>query len=215
MNNKLKIYYDAEFTGLHKDAQLISIGLVTEYGDWFYAEFNDYDPNVDEWIRDNVINNLILKNDEGDIFNINPYRKTISDDLYVKPYNYDIHGDSDTIKVELLKWLKRISEFYSKQIQIYSDCYAYDWMLFNDLICDNGNALNIPDYIYYIPMDLSTALQLKGIDPDITREDFIGENIIDKIKTRIPFKHMGEKCKHNSLWDAIICKYCFEKIYKM
>ena len=55
----LPIYYDAEFTGLHKNTTFISIGLVTEKGSYFYAEFNDYDESqVDDWIQKHVINNL-------------------------------------------------------------------------------------------------------------------------------------------------------------
>lgn len=43
MDEKLKVYYDAEFTGLNRNTDLISIGLVSEYGNYFYAEFIDYD----------------------------------------------------------------------------------------------------------------------------------------------------------------------------
>lgn len=35
------IFFDTEFTGLHKDTTLISIGLVSETGEKFYAEFDD------------------------------------------------------------------------------------------------------------------------------------------------------------------------------
>ena len=38
----MKIFFDTEFTGLHKDTSLISIGLVDEDGKTFYAEFLDY-----------------------------------------------------------------------------------------------------------------------------------------------------------------------------
>ena len=55
----MNIYFDTEFTGLHKDTTLISIGLVTENGDTFYAEFDDYDKTqCNDWIQENVINNL-------------------------------------------------------------------------------------------------------------------------------------------------------------
>ena len=37
----MKIFFDTEFTGLHKNTTLISIGLVAENGKKFYAEFND------------------------------------------------------------------------------------------------------------------------------------------------------------------------------
>ena len=38
-----KIFLDTEFTGLHKNTTLISLGLVSECGKTFYAEFTDYD----------------------------------------------------------------------------------------------------------------------------------------------------------------------------
>ena len=51
-----KIFFDCEFTGLHKNTTLISIGLISDCGKTFYAEFTDY--QVDDWIRDNVISKL-------------------------------------------------------------------------------------------------------------------------------------------------------------
>ena len=51
MDGKLKVYYDAEFTGLHRNTSLISIGLISESGSKFYAEFIDYDQKqVDNWL---------------------------------------------------------------------------------------------------------------------------------------------------------------------
>ena len=50
---KTKIFFDTEFTGLHQNTTLISIGLVSECGKTFYAEFNDYDFNqVDDWLKE-------------------------------------------------------------------------------------------------------------------------------------------------------------------
>lgn len=61
-NNVMRLFMDTEFTGLHKHAHLISIGIVSEDGRTFYAEFNDYpESQVDEWIRKNVIENLIME----------------------------------------------------------------------------------------------------------------------------------------------------------
>ena len=39
----MKIFFDTEFTGLHKDTTLISIGLIDKYGRTLYGEFSDYD----------------------------------------------------------------------------------------------------------------------------------------------------------------------------
>ena len=58
----MNLYFDTEFTGLHKNTTLISIGIISEDGKTFYAELNDYDKSqVDEWIQSNVIDNLYLK----------------------------------------------------------------------------------------------------------------------------------------------------------
>lgn len=52
----MKVFFDTEFTGLHKNTTLISLGCVDENGRTFYAEFTDYDKSqVDDWINENVI----------------------------------------------------------------------------------------------------------------------------------------------------------------
>ena len=41
---RVPIYFDAEFTGLHRNTQLISIGMYSPLsGAYLYAEFNDFD----------------------------------------------------------------------------------------------------------------------------------------------------------------------------
>ena len=55
----MNVYFDTEFTGLHKGTTLISIGLIASNGKKFYAEIVDYDRSqVNDWIKENVINNL-------------------------------------------------------------------------------------------------------------------------------------------------------------
>ena len=39
----MKIFFDTEFTGLHKDTTLISIGLIDENNRSLYIELTDYD----------------------------------------------------------------------------------------------------------------------------------------------------------------------------
>ena len=39
----MKIFFDTEFTGLHKNTTLVSIGFISEDGRTFYAECNDFD----------------------------------------------------------------------------------------------------------------------------------------------------------------------------
>jgi len=170
----MRIYFDCEFTGLHKKTTLISIGLISEDGRTFYAELTDYDElQIDKWLQENVLNNLYLETGDN------------------QPKTYDncsIKESKSYVADELVEWL---SQFDS--VEMWSDCLAYDWVLFNDLF---GHAFNIPKNVYYIPFDICTLFKIKGIDPDISREGFAG---ID-----------GQK--HNALHDAKVIKACYEKL---
>ena len=199
-NDKLRIYYDAEFTGLHRKTTLISIGLISESGKTFYAEFSDFDQSqVNGWINNNVIRNLSLDDDDDGTLATDHLSGDKSND---GTYNVRMKGSSDDIQESLIDWLLTEYTIAQKQIQFFTDCYAYDWILMNDLICDYGDALNIPSHINYIPIDLSSMLWMIGIDPDINREKLAGE-------INIPGNKLN---KHNSLWDAYVIKACFEKI---
>ncbi|MGX4584045.1 3'-5' exoribonuclease domain-containing protein [Paenibacillus chitinolyticus] len=175
----MKVFFDTEFTGLHQNTTLISIGLISEDGKTFYAEFTDYDKSqVDDWLQTNVINNLIV-HAERDRY----YRITDNDSI--------IKDNSNVIASRMEEWL---SQF--EQVEIWSDCLSYDWVLFNQLF---GHAFNIPKNVYYIPFDICTLMKVKGVDPDINREEFAGIE--------------GEK--HNALHDARVIKACYEKLEQM
>lgn len=200
-DDKLRIYYDAEFTGLNRKTGLISIGLVSDSGTTFYAEFTDFDEGqVSEWINNNVIRNLTIEDDADDSLMVgHKVAKAEGSSLY----HVEVKGHTKLIKKKLLRWLLDEFTIANKQIQFFTDCYAYDWVLMLDLICKFGDGLNIPDYINYIPIDLSTLLWTVGIDPDISREEFAGD---------FPIPANVKEAKHNSRWDAYVAKVCFEKI---
>ena len=152
---KTKLFFDTEFTGLHKNTTLISIGIISENDRVFYAELTDYDKSqVDEWIEKHVIKNLFL-NENNQMQTANKY--------FIKTTHSDL-------KEHLSSWLQS----FDNTIEVWSDCLAYDWVLFNDIF---GTAFDIPKNVYYIPFDISTYFQLKGINPDIHREDFVKDRI--------------------------------------
>lgn len=195
----MRIFFDTEFTGLHQHTTLISIGMVAENGHEFYAELTDFDfDQIDDWLQKNVMENLVFIH-EGEI--------TIeqSNDIITRKIGEQFtqfedgthehigrSGDSAYIVQELDKWL---ACFDVDIFEMWSDCLAYDWVLFCNLW---GHAFKIPEVIYYIPFDLATLFKIKGIDPDINREEFAslvnGQN------------------KHNALWDARVIKTCYEKL---
>lgn len=150
-----KIFFDTEFSGLHKNTTLISIGLVADDGQTFYAELNDFDESqIDEWIQDNVISNLRLGKYEG-----------VGNEWF-HPDKVELKCNKSTLKIKLNHWFEQFDK-----VEIWSDCLSYDWVLFCDIF---GTAFDIPSNIYYIPFDLSTMFKLCNIDPDISREEFSG-----------------------------------------
>lgn len=176
-----KVFFDTEFTGLHQGTTLISIGMISECGKEFYAELTDYDKNqIDDWLQQNVINNLMFKNEENRA------------EVTCKLYSYGMHFQttSENLADELNLWLSQFDN-----IEIWSDCLSYDWVLFNQIF---GHAFDIPSNVYYIPFDICTLFKLKGIDPDISREHFS--------------EFENAENKHNALHDAKVIKACYEKL---
>lgn len=178
LSKPIKLFLDSEFTGMHQQTTLISLALVSECGASFYAEFNDYDTTqIDSWIQYNVMDSLLFSNDclieNGD--------------------KVSMKDNTEAITLELKKWLSKYDD-----VEIWSNRLAYDWVLFNNLF---GNALNIPKNIYFIPFDLSTLFKMKGVDPNISKEEF-SENI-------------ETTNKHNALYNAFILRKCHNKLMLM
>ncbi len=180
----MKIFFDTEFTGLHQNTTLISIGCITETGQTFYAEFGDFDDSqVDSWVRDNVIKHLKFHGKEKKEWCNNETLEAGTDNAKTECY-----GNKKFVTDCLKEWFKQFDK-----VEMWSDCLAYDWVLFNELF---GHAFNIPKNVYYIPFDICTLFKVSGVDPDVNREEFTGCVV-------------GAK-KHNALWDALIIKNCYD-----
>lgn len=170
-----RIFFDTEFTGLIQNTSLISIGCISDCGKTFYAELVDYNKDqIDDWLQINVLDNCLRP-----------------------PVHYN--GSQEHVRVTTdMKMLKRLlTEWLSQfdQVEMWSDCLAYDWVLFNSIF---GSAFDIPKHVYYIPFDLCTLLKINGFDPDISRELLCGELL-------------PKGNKHNALYDAEVIKICVQK----
>jgi hypothetical protein len=179
----MNIYYDSEFTGLHQKTTLISFALISQDKQQFYCELTDYDKSqLDDWLNENVIANLTLQ------------KMKPNTSKFVENKNQTlVYGDMGFLKIELEKWLKQFDK-----VEIVSDCLSYDWVLFNEIF---GGAMNIPENVFYIPIELCTMFTDRDIDPDISREEFAFDG-----------KDVSNKKKHNALWDAFVIKKCYEKL---
>ena len=155
------LFLDTEFTGLEKNAQLISIALYYSDDCYLYAEFNDVDyTKVSDWIKEQVVVHLEF---------IEHKNITLLDNRKVK-----LKGSIAEIKQGLQKWTAQFDE-----IEIWADVLAYDWVLFCDIF---GGALHIPKNIFYIPFDLSTLLKIQRQNPDLNRFEFISHLLTENEK---------------------------------
>jgi len=210
---KNRLFFDTEFTGLHQNTTLISLGIVSDNGKSFYAEFTDLDLNqVDDWIKDNVLSKLsyISLDTVKDLAEAkeNGNNFFVIETTNVNEERRKVAGNTEFVRGHLEKWLSQFG-----YIEIWSDCYAYDWVLFNQIW---GHAFNIPKNINYIPHDLSTYFTVCGINPDVNRESFLRENnILVEQQNYSDFSLSNGDDKHNALWDAKVIRACFDVLQSM
>ena len=188
----MKLFFDTEFTGLHKNTTLISIGIVSEDGRTFYCELNDYNESqVNDWIRENVIPKLKFrrpaKNEDEQFAATRHESNPVPNNLY-NGYSVEFRGTMADLRYQLNTWLFQ----FKATCYFWSDCLSYDWVLFNHIF---GDAFSIPENVYYIPFDICTLFEVAGIDPDISREMFASVD--------------DGSMKHNALFDAKVIMECY------
>lgn len=179
------MFFDTEFTGLHKNTTLISIGLVSEDNRKFYAELIDYDENqCDKWIKENVVAHL-YKTDWNK-------RQTV----YIP--NYHLGAKQEIGKV-LENWFAQFDE-----VELVSDVCHYDMtLLINELFY---NAFSLPKNVcpacYDINQDIAKKYNIS------LREAF------DKSREDILYQHYKENIiqgdKHNALYDAKVIRELYQ-----
>lgn len=150
------IFYDAEFTGLHQNSSLISIGLITEQGQQFYAEFSDYNRSqLDGWLQANVL----------------PYCRWLSmssppSEVIIErqPAHWCCFGSRQEVSKLLAEWLAQF-----EAVQIWADCHAYDWVLFCELF---GGSQHLPQQVSYMALDITTLFAAAGLSPQTDRQQY-------------------------------------------
>lgn len=194
----MNLYFDTEFTGLHKNTTLISIGIISDTGETFYAELTDYDKSqLDEWIQENVINNLLF----------NEY------DSYYKcdeENNIQVKNTKQVVAKRLETWLSHFDD----EIQFISDVSHYDMVLLIDLF---GTAFNLPENVSASCHDINQDIALMyGISEkeafNKCREDIILDaknGLFDSKFDFTPLNNLDSNNKHNSLYDAMVIKIIY------
>lgn len=182
----MNIYFDTEFTELSKQGELISIGLVDENNNEFYAEFriNNID-TINDFVKENVLCNTILYGNKDVV------------DVVKDEHNYFV-GDTETIKTALIQWLGKYDD-----ITLITDVGHYDMVFFIDIF---GTAFDLPQNIcatyYDINQDIAQLYDISIKEAfDVSRED-----VVESFNQTV----IGEK--HNSLYDAKVIKIIYEEI---
>lgn len=190
----MKIFFDTEFTGLHKSTTLISIGLVDENDRTFYAEFSDYDDSqVDGWIGENVIKYLKLSK-EGPVGNF------VNQSIDFK--NTEVYGSKEYVRDCLGRWLSAYDT-----VELVSDVCHYDMVLFIDIF---GGAFDIPKNVnpacHDINQDIAKYYKVTEREAfDMSREGIV-ETYNEFVKPWPNRLIKIEGDKHNSLYDAKVIK---------
>ncbi|HMG15519.1 MAG TPA: hypothetical protein VK590_08740 [Saprospiraceae bacterium] len=184
-----RIYFDTQFTGLHKDKSLISICFIADTGEEFYGEFTDFNPNsVTNWIEINVMSKLFL----------NPKNQSLSlTKMHVK-------GNKSEIQQAISEWLSQFNatinkdEFIAPFIQIWGDSPSWDWVLFTGLFEDC-----LPLQIIPYPLDVTTLIFIKDLDINAKRIDLIEGS-----------KILGHYIPNNALSETYVIRLLVEKILR-
>lgn len=219
-NDVIKLYFDTEFTGLRKDADLISIGIVDSCEKrMFYAEFTDYDrTKLDGWIKKNVIDNLL-----------HPEKVVDSGEEKLTT----ITGTKEEVRKHLLKWLS-IYQVYNCTVQFVTDVGHYDFVLLIDLLTGGKTAMDLPEFIIPCIFDINQEIarftyenfysNVASISMEeafnINREElltellFINDAYFDDEREEIK-SVLKENRKHNSLYDAKVIAIIEQRLYEL
>jgi hypothetical protein len=176
----MKIFIDLEFTELNQKCSILSLGAITEDHQQYYFELDEEILDnlrklelISKWIEENVIKN----------FKIKESHKTDDHITFVKGDIYDLRQTFST-------WLKDLNMDGHDELVFVSDVGHFDWVFTVDNVWDN--ALNVPEYIDYIPLDLATLAYIVLGDSDFSRKEYYEK--LTNVKVKL----------HNALEDAIM-----------
>ncbi len=145
----MKYFLDTEFIEKPGLIELISIGIATENDRTFYAENITFDErNADEWITENVLENLKWWNARDHTMNLGDFRH---DDTC-----YEVFGNQTLIKNSLLYFFRGdlSPEFWG----YYAD---YDWVIFCWIF---GRMIDLPKHFPKYCRDLKQLLDESNKD---------------------------------------------------
>lgn len=176
------VFFDCEMTDLKKDADLISIGLITDGDQRFYGEITDFDRSkCSQFVKDYILPNMGNQN-------------VLNGDFYW------VANTKEKVGAALKKWL--VEQAGGETIYLVTDCGAYDYVFLMDLLTNGGSVFDLnldisPAYEDVNPM-LADFLDASNDEAfDYSREEFVKDFCcLDVVQQN----------KHNALFDAYILR---------
>ena len=170
------IFVDTEFTELSQRAELLSIGCITQSGDIFYGEIEDYDPEkINDFVRENVLtkffgNGTKFLDSKLKIF-IQEHRLTTT-----------VFGPFEKVSEAFQKWVGEIDERLSEyengkpDIVFVSDVGYYDCVLMIDLLTNHGTSFDLPASVSPAFIDLTNIAMAVDYKSNFDKTPLFGYN---------------------------------------
>lgn len=206
LNPDIYIYVDMEFTGLRRDASLISIALCTAQGHSFYAEFTDFDySQITPWILENVL------------------KYTVNPPTHLEGDHWTMRGTRKEITKNLMYWLDAVREHTGSGIQFVGDVSHYDFVFLIDLLW--GNATVMPEWvcadIVNLNQDLANVtheMMKRNDDPNgvpLEYNPYFTAFDTDREEYAKFLPGSVDGIKHNALHDAYIIRAIHQHIWEI
>ena len=190
----MKVFFDTRYTGPHKNATLISIGLIDEAGRSFYGEFSDYYEEMCDVLTEiTTIKNLKFRNFTEMTF------------LDRSTSNWEVYGPIEYIKFALQNWFSAYS-----CVELVSDKCYYNVILFFDIF---GHPWDIPISIG-VPIchDINQDIARYFGRDDREVSSFSRNDIIEAFNIKMR-EHWPESCievrcdnENSSLYSAMMIR---------
>ena len=171
----MKYFFDTEFIEWSGGIDIVSLGIVSENGDTFYAESTNFDErNADQWVKDNVLSKLRWWGNEQ---SSKGYCNVSAHQPKHNQWAMEVFGPNTLIAKSVLDWIESCeltmdmkpgSRHITADPVFYSYYGAYDWVIFARLF---GRLIDKPDSFPMWVRDLKQMMWERGLDTDWKRQN--------------------------------------------
>lgn len=195
----MNFYIDTEFNEQPGSIELISIGIVSELGDTFYAENSLLNKDAcNEWVQENVLPKLLYYGKDAlpGTVGISDEKKVAAFSRPAVLHHHKVYGGTYLIKKHLLEWFEACSQDRPLERVGEPEFWAYfadyDWVVFCWIF---GRMIDLPPNFPKFCLDLKQEMKQNNLSGDWKRE-----------------KCPDPEDEHNALVDAMWNKKLHEKI---